>query len=39
MGIFNIADVTANYIIQRKQHPKEKKNLSFIVITDVKLSS
>ena len=38
--IFNIGDVTANDIIQRNQYCKEKKiNLSFIVITDIKLAS
>ena len=38
--VFNIDDVAANDVIQRKQHHKEKKiNLSFIVITDVKLAS
>ena len=35
--VFNIDDVTANDVIQRNEHPKEKKNLSSIVITDVKL--
>ena len=36
----NADDVTANDIIQRKQHLKEKKiDLSSIVITDVKLAS
>ena len=38
--VFNIVDVTANYIIQRNQNRKEKKiNLSSIVITDVKIAS
>ena len=38
--VFNIDDVTANDVIQRNQHRKEKKiNLSSIVITDVKLAS
>ena len=37
--VFNIADVKANDIIQRNQHHKEKKNLSSIAITDVKLAS
>ena len=38
--VFNIDDVTANDVIQRSQHRKEKKiNLSSIVITDVKLAS
>ena len=41
MEVFNIDDVTANGIIQRNQHLKEKKmiNLGSIVITDVKLAS
>ena len=38
--VFNIDDVTANDVIQRNQHRKEKQiNLSCIVITDVKLVS
>ena len=38
--IFDIDDVAANDFIQRNQHRKEKKkNLSSIVITDVKLAS
>ena len=37
--IFNIDCVTANDVIQRNQHHKEKKNLSSVVITDVKLAS
>ena len=38
--VFNIDDVTANDVIQRNQHRKEKKiNLSSIVITDIKLAS
>ena len=37
--IFNIDGVTANDVIQRNQHRKEKKNLSSVVITDVKLAS
>ena len=38
--VFNIDDVTANDVIQRNQHRKEKKKiLSSIVITDVKLAS
>ena len=32
MEVFNIDDVTANDVIQRKQHRKEKKNLSSIVV-------
>ena len=36
--IFNIDGVTANDVIQRNQHRKEK-NLNSIVITDVKLAS
>ena len=38
---FNVDDVTANDVIQRKQHCKEKKKTSksSIVITDVKLTS
>ena len=34
--VFNIDDITANDVIQRNQHCKEKINLSSIVITDVK---
>ena len=37
--VFNIDGVTANDVIQRNQHRKEKKNLSSVVITDVKLAS
>ena len=37
--VFNIDDVTANDIIQKNQHRKEKNNLSSIVITDLKLAS
>ena len=37
--VFNIDDVTANDVIQRNQHRKEKKNLNSIVIIDVKLAS
>ena len=38
--VFNIDDVTANDVIQRNQHRKGKQiNLSYIVITDVKLAS
>ena len=38
--VFKIYDVTASIVIQRKQHHKEKNiNLTFIVITDVKLAS
>ena len=39
--VFNVDDVTANDVIQRKQHRKEKKKTSksSIVITDVKLRS
>ena len=37
--VFNSHDVTANDVIQSKQHHKEKINLSSIVITDVKLAS
>ena len=38
--VVNADDVTANDIIPRKQHLKEKKiDLSSIVITDVKLAS
>ena len=38
-AVFNIDDVTANDVIQRNQHHKEKKNLNSIVITDIKLAS
>ena len=38
--VLNMDDVTANDVIQRNQHHKEKKiNLSSIVITNVKLAS
>ena len=37
--VFNIDDVTANDVIQRNQHRKERKNLNSIVIIDVKLAS
>ena len=38
--VFNIDDITANDIIQKNQHRKEKEiNLSSIVITDLKLAS
>ena len=38
--VLNIDEVTANDVIQRNQHRKEKKiKLSSIVITDVKLAS
>ena len=36
---FNIDYVTANDVINRNQHRKEKTNLSSIVITDLKLAS
>ena len=37
--VFKIDGVTANDVIKRNQHRKEKKYLSSIVITDVKLAS
>ena len=36
---FIIDDVTANDVLQRNQYRKEKKDLSSIVITDLKLAS
>ena len=39
MKVLNVDNVTANDVIQRNQHRKEKNNLSSIVITDVKLAS
>ena len=37
--VYNVDDVSANDVIRRNQHRKEKKNLSPIVITGVKLAS
>ena len=37
--VFNFDDVTANDVIRRNQHCKEKKNMSSKVITDFKLAS
>ena len=39
MKVLNVDNVTANDVIQRNQHRKEKNNLSSIVITDLKLAS
>ena len=40
MEVVDIGEVTANDVIQRNQHRKEKKiNLSSIAVSDVKLAS